>query len=145
MGRPLGIDETGNRYGLLQVTGRAETRMNKAYWFCVCDCGNKTTVRGRDLRDSKTRSCGCMIYKGGRKPKARCPAAEDRARRRRIVRQNEDKLSTNWVHNMMVHAHKPRVPAKIIDRGAVMPAARLFAAGIISRAEMMSRITLRSA
>ena len=26
---------------------------------CLCDCGNKLTTRGRDLRSGKTQSCGC--------------------------------------------------------------------------------------
>lgn len=40
-------------------------------------------------------------------------------------------------------AHKYRKPAEVIDREAVMPAAKLFAAGKISRAELMARITPR--
>lgn len=30
-----------------------------AYWRCVCECGNETVVSGKDLRQGKTRSCGC--------------------------------------------------------------------------------------
>ena len=28
-------------------------------WLCICDCGVKREVRGKDLRSGKTKSCGC--------------------------------------------------------------------------------------
>lgn len=37
--------------------------------------------------------------------------------------------------------HEARPPAKLLNRDAVMPAARAFAAGKISREELMRRIT----
>lgn len=52
-------DETGNRYGLLQVVERDHSR--RGYWLCVCDCGNKNSVRGSHLRSSATSSCGCLF------------------------------------------------------------------------------------
>jgi hypothetical protein len=29
-------------------------------WRCLCDCGNATVVRVKDLRNGNTRSCGCL-------------------------------------------------------------------------------------
>lgn len=29
-------------------------------WFCVCDCGKERIVRGNDLRNGKTKACGCL-------------------------------------------------------------------------------------
>ena len=57
-------DETGNRYGKLVVIEYAGTKNNKnktapAYWRCLCDCGKTTIVRGVDLRNGTTISCGC--------------------------------------------------------------------------------------
>lgn len=42
----VGSDKTGN-----------------AKWLCKCDCGNKTTVIGRDLCNGHTKSCGCFRKK----------------------------------------------------------------------------------
>lgn len=56
------IDLTGQRFGRLTVIGRAENRPNgTTVWYCVCDCGGKTTARGYNLRSGEKRSCGCMM------------------------------------------------------------------------------------
>lgn len=57
-------DEVGNRYGILTVLSIGETPVSKAryhetHWICKCDCGNETLVRGSNLRNSNTNSCGC--------------------------------------------------------------------------------------
>lgn len=66
------IDLTGKKFGKLTVLGRTEQRKDSAgrtimYWYCVCDCQKNLpeeereiiAVRGRNLRDGKTISCGC--------------------------------------------------------------------------------------
>ena len=56
------IDETGNRYGRLTVLKLSNKKSGRhAYWECQCDCGNITIVRSSDLRQGKTRSCGCFM------------------------------------------------------------------------------------
>lgn len=54
------IDLTGQRFGRLEVIGREGNIDGKATWKCVCDCGNKTVVRGESLRRGETLSCGCL-------------------------------------------------------------------------------------
>lgn len=59
------IDLTGQRFGRLTVIERAKNYVSPngrqaARWICLCDCGNKTTVVGGDLRTGRTRSCGCF-------------------------------------------------------------------------------------
>lgn len=52
----------GKRFGMLTVIKELQERskdVQKVY-KCVCDCGNYTNVRGRDLRSKNTRSCGCL-------------------------------------------------------------------------------------
>lgn len=54
------IDITGQKFGRLTVVeyvGKGQDR--KALWKCKCDCGEERVVRGRDLRNGKTVSCGC--------------------------------------------------------------------------------------
>lgn len=53
------IDETGNRYGRLEVVSRAESKRGRACWVCVCDCGGVKTTTGHLLRQGQCTSCGC--------------------------------------------------------------------------------------
>ena len=55
-----------------------QNKGNNACWLCLCECGNKVVVRGKDLKKRKepTKSCGCLAkelikenhpnWKGGR-------------------------------------------------------------------------------
>ena len=57
------IDITNQRFNKLLVIKRDfEKNINhKAYWICKCDCGNIVSVRGQNLRQGKTKSCGCLL------------------------------------------------------------------------------------
>lgn len=53
----------GEQYGRLTVLEQALGRTDKSgnrYYLCECACGNHTTVRGRNLRNGNTKSCGCL-------------------------------------------------------------------------------------
>lgn len=54
------IEMKGKKVGRLLVTGYAYTKDKRAYWNCLCDCGNKLAVMGKPLRQGKTQSCGCL-------------------------------------------------------------------------------------
>lgn len=57
------VDETNNRYGrltVLELVG-AKGRDRSMRWKCQCDCGNIVEVAGKDLRQGKTQSCGCLM------------------------------------------------------------------------------------
>lgn len=67
MGVPLGtvlVPMVGRRFGRLWVqsptTGLRAGQPRQ--WSCICDCGNRTTVRGTALRGGTTQSCGCLNY-----------------------------------------------------------------------------------
>ena len=51
---------TGQKCGRLTVISRAENEDKRAYWNCLCDCGNTVTLQGKRLRTGKTQSCGCI-------------------------------------------------------------------------------------
>ncbi len=53
---PKLIDITGQRFGRWTVTQYAGC----SRWLCRCDCGTERDVISNDLRDSKSRSCGCL-------------------------------------------------------------------------------------
>lgn len=57
------VELSGKKFGFLAVTSRAESRNGKAYWNCICDCGNETVVSGSNLRSGAVKSCGCLIRK----------------------------------------------------------------------------------
>jgi hypothetical protein len=54
------IDIKGQRFGLLTVVSREQSKNEKAMWLCQCDCGNTIIARGSSLRDGHTKSCGCI-------------------------------------------------------------------------------------
>lgn len=57
-------DLTGQKFALLTVKSRAaNSTSGKAYWNCVCDCGNQTVVSGTNLRSGAVKSCGCLVRK----------------------------------------------------------------------------------
>ena len=57
------INLVGQKFGRLTVIERNTTRPmgagKSAYWKCLCDCGNYTTVRTDKLRNGDISSCGC--------------------------------------------------------------------------------------
>lgn len=52
------LDLTGQRFGRLVVISRFP-RKGRVSWSCLCDCGNTPVVTRGELRDGKTKSCGC--------------------------------------------------------------------------------------
>lgn len=54
------INEIGNKYERLLVIEEAgRNKQGHVLWKCQCECGNIITVRGADLRNGHTKSCGC--------------------------------------------------------------------------------------
>lgn len=53
-------DITGERYGRLVAIRMVEVKDRFAMWECQCDCGKVTICRGSNLRNGKTKSCGCL-------------------------------------------------------------------------------------
>lgn len=61
-------DETGKRFGRLTVLSRTEKKSGNTYIYkCQCDCGNVCEVSGANLRNGKTKSCGCLASESHRK------------------------------------------------------------------------------
>ena len=57
---PKKIDMTGRVIGrLLVIEECGRDSHGQALWRCRCECGNEVIVRGRDLRNWHTTSCGC--------------------------------------------------------------------------------------
>lgn len=59
------IDLTGMTFGRLTVLKRMENKVKSdgsiiARWLCQCSCGNTCVVDSYSLRNTFTRSCGCL-------------------------------------------------------------------------------------
>ncbi len=58
---PGTIDMLNQKVGRLLVIERAGSNKDgKAVWLCICDCGNKLKVTGKEMRTGHTLSCGCL-------------------------------------------------------------------------------------
>lgn len=56
-------DLTGQRFGRLTVASLVASPAGTnipTMWVCVCDCGNSLAVRGYNLKNGNTLSCGCL-------------------------------------------------------------------------------------
>ena len=55
-------------YGQLTFVEEAGfTKSRRRLWKMLCSCGNETTIVATQAKSGKTKSCGCLRKKGGRK------------------------------------------------------------------------------
>lgn len=59
------VELTGKVFGRLIVLNRdlekeKSIKSNSTCWLCLCECGNKISVRSSCLVSGKTKSCGCL-------------------------------------------------------------------------------------
>lgn len=52
-------DLTGHVFGRWTITHFDESRTDKVYWFCRCECGNTKSIIVSELRRGHSTSCGC--------------------------------------------------------------------------------------
>jgi 5-methylcytosine-specific restriction endonuclease McrA len=52
------IDITGQRFGKLTVLELYGKKGHDFLWVCKCDCGNLKNIRGSDLKNGKSKTCG---------------------------------------------------------------------------------------
>jgi len=57
---PKQLNLLGIKYNRLFVLCYQPNNKKKGYWLCKCDCGNLAIVLGSNLRQGRTRSCGCL-------------------------------------------------------------------------------------
>lgn len=57
------MDLAGQKFEMLTVIKRAESKKRIAMWLCRCDCGNNTIVDVYSLVNHKIKSCGCLRHK----------------------------------------------------------------------------------
>lgn len=57
---PKLIDLTGKQFGRWTVIKKAPSQKKETMWVCQCSCGTVKNISGRNLRNGKTKSCGCL-------------------------------------------------------------------------------------
>lgn len=61
-------NEIGNKYGKLTVISEAGVeKYGSKMWRCRCECGGEAIVKGTNLRNGGTTSCGCVKSHGEEK------------------------------------------------------------------------------
>lgn len=53
------VDISGQKFGRLSAVQPVRNN-KKIKWQCLCDCGKECLVDGVKLRNSETKSCGCL-------------------------------------------------------------------------------------
>lgn len=61
------IELTGRQFDRLTVLGYDTTTPAGAYWRCRCICGCEISAISQNLREGRTRSCGCKLGDANRK------------------------------------------------------------------------------
>jgi len=64
------IDLTGEKFGKLTVIKLDHMhKKNGSYWQCSCDCGSDkiSIISGKNIRNKKVLSCGCLVRENGYK------------------------------------------------------------------------------
>lgn len=64
MGKKLEL--TGQIFNRLTVIKEVKPYISpkgnrQSKWLCLCSCGQEKEIRGHDLKNNKTKSCGCLI------------------------------------------------------------------------------------
>ena len=57
-------DLSDRKYNRLTVVRKSHRQGQRQYWECLCDCGNKVTVRSDGITSGHARSCGCIRGEG---------------------------------------------------------------------------------
>ena len=95
---PAFIDLSGRKFGALTVQSLNTERSTakRKIWDCVCDCGKRKTCYGENLRQGRTKSCGCILSEA---------SIQSRAKRRQFTK--EEKPFRHIWRLMMRRCHNP--------------------------------------
>jgi len=58
-GRKMKINLEGKRFGRWIVNKKSPLKKREIFWTCTCECGTVRDVRGNDLKNGDSTSCGC--------------------------------------------------------------------------------------
>lgn len=108
------LDLSGQRYGKLTVLHPAENIGACTAWLCRCDCGQETVVRTDNLRNGRTKSCGCQR---GANPLSLGTALADGSRVEKVKTECVKKNNTSGVSGVEWLPLKKRWKSTICYKG----------------------------
>ena len=86
---------TGLRFGQLMVKRLHHIENKKAYFECVCDCGQVIITQGASLTSRRTKSCGC---------------SRKYARQKKVINMNTGEVYSSVTECVLaIHKSKPTV------------------------------------
>ena len=93
------VDLTGQAFGKLTVLERADDYVSPsgrkfAQWQCKCECGKEIIVIGLNLKNGKTKSCGCLRPKSDTN-RGSMDLTGQRFSRLTVISRAEDKVDKN--------------------------------------------------
>ena len=93
------VDLTGQTFGKLTVLDRADDYVSPsgrkfAQWQCKCECGKEIIVIGLNLKNGKTKSCGCLRPKSDTN-RGSMDLTGQRFSRLTVISRAEDKVDKN--------------------------------------------------
>ena len=57
---PKALDLTNQKFGRLVALKKVDSKSNKTYWLCQCECGNQKEIQTSHLINGAIQSCGCL-------------------------------------------------------------------------------------
>jgi hypothetical protein len=57
---PAPVNLIGKNFGRWLVIKRVNNISGRSAWLCKCECGVERILKNSDLRDGRTKSCGCL-------------------------------------------------------------------------------------
>lgn len=53
-------DLSGQKFGKLTVLRFDDTRIDRVYYYCLCECGTEKSILAQNFVSGKVNSCGCL-------------------------------------------------------------------------------------
>lgn len=110
------IDIAGQKFGrLLALYQEGVSKDRQIVWNCLCDCGTVTITKSRNLREGRTKSCGCLNKELSsqrlkkvkpQSPKLKCKRGHDTSKLEQRTKNRTCKLCHNRVPRSIARKYR---------------------------------------
>jgi hypothetical protein len=97
---PAKLQLAGRRFGRWKVLAFDKVKGGEKYWRCICECGTRRVVYGKNLAFGRSRSCGCLQREIATATHAthRMSSTPEYSAWRDMVRRCSDHRRKDWKH-----------------------------------------------